>query len=37
MAKKVDLINQPYRPILTIPKEKIESLFSLMNRSFSTI
>ena len=31
MAKKVDLINQPYRPILTIPKEKIDSLFSLMN------
>ena len=31
MAKKVDLINQPYRPILTIPKEKVDSLFSLMN------
>jgi hypothetical protein len=26
------LLNQPYRPILTIPKEKIESLFSLMNQ-----
>ena len=26
------LLNQPYRPNLTIPKEKIESLFSLMNQ-----
>ena len=31
MAKRVDLFNQPYRPILTISKEKIDSLFSLMN------
>ena len=31
MAKRVDLNNQPYRPILTIPKEKIDSLFMKMN------
>jgi len=31
MAKRVDLFNQPYRPILTISKEKVDSLFSLMN------
>ena len=31
MAKRIDFLNQPYRPILTIPKEKIESLFMKMN------
>jgi hypothetical protein len=31
MAKRVDLLNQPYRPILTISKEKVDSLFSIMN------
>ena len=31
MAKRIDFLSQPYRPILTIPKEKIESLFMKMN------
>ena len=31
MAKRVDLLNQPYRPILTISKEKIDTLFMKMN------
>lgn len=26
------VLNQPYKPNLTIPKEKIDTLFSLINR-----
>jgi hypothetical protein len=34
MAKRIeriDVLNEPYRPILSIPKEKIDELFSLIN------
>lgn len=32
MAKRVDLQNLPYRPILSISREKIDGLFGLMNQ-----
>ena len=32
MAKRIDLFNLPYRPNLSIPKEKVDSLFGLMNQ-----
>jgi len=31
MSKRIDLFNLPYRPNLSIPKEKMEELFSLIN------
>ena len=32
MAKRQDIYNQPFRPTTTIPKEKIDTLFSHMNQ-----
>ena len=32
MAKRIDRDNEPYRTILSIPKEKINELFSLINQ-----
>jgi len=32
MAKRQDIYNQPFRPTITIPKGKIDTLFSLMNQ-----
>ena len=31
MAKRIDRDNEPYRPIISVPKEKIDELFSLIN------
>ena len=32
MAKRIDIFNLPYRPNLSIPKEKVDSLFGLINQ-----
>jgi hypothetical protein len=32
MLKRIDRDNEPYRTVLTIPKEKVNELFSLINQ-----